>query len=115
MNKREFDLTMHFIAQGVINIDEGHTTINAGSPIHKAMAALCTAVSAGDVVAQGLGVTRLEITDEHGHLDASCTLDEFLAESESAEICEQVAALDVGGSVSFGGGAAPFVTVTRKS
>jgi hypothetical protein len=29
------------IAQGAINISEGHTTIEAGSPVHKAMIDFC--------------------------------------------------------------------------
>jgi hypothetical protein len=36
---------MHYIAQGVINIDEGLTTIEPGSNIHLAMAELCRLVN----------------------------------------------------------------------
>lgn len=32
---------MHWIAQGVINIDYGHTTIEKDSKVYKAMVTLC--------------------------------------------------------------------------
>ena len=35
---------LRLIAQAAINIDEGLTTIEAGSPAHRAMHALCTLV-----------------------------------------------------------------------
>jgi hypothetical protein len=40
---------LHFIAQGSVNIAEGHTTIEAGSPVHKAMEAFCEYVMKGCV------------------------------------------------------------------
>lgn len=44
-----FDEAMHWIAQGVINVAEGHTTIVAGSRVHRAMERLCEMVTAGKV------------------------------------------------------------------
>lgn len=45
----DFDDVMHFIAQGVINIDAGITTIEPGSNVHKAMVQLCALVNEGKV------------------------------------------------------------------
>lgn len=45
-----FEIVMHYIAQGAINISEGITQIEDGSPVHKAMLALCEMVNAGQVV-----------------------------------------------------------------
>lgn len=39
----------HFIAQGAINVSEGHTVIEAGSPVHRAMLAFCEYVTKGCV------------------------------------------------------------------
>ena len=44
-----FDEVMSWIAQGAVNIAEGHGTIEAGSPVHRAMLALCEYVNAGRV------------------------------------------------------------------
>ena len=49
MTKKEFDDLMAAIAQGVVNIDEGITTIEPRSRIHHAMVKLCTAVINGEV------------------------------------------------------------------
>lgn len=49
MTNDEFTTMMHFIAQGAINVDEGHTTILRNSPIYKAWHALCKAVTEGHV------------------------------------------------------------------
>lgn len=49
MEGMKFDSAMHFIAQGAINIDSGHTEIEAGSLIHAAMHRLCQMVSDGEV------------------------------------------------------------------
>ncbi len=55
---RDFETTMHFLAQGVINISEGPMEagrenggcyIEGDSPIHKAMAEICKLVSEGDL------------------------------------------------------------------
>lgn len=39
----------HFIAQGAINIEYGHTTIEVNSPVHKAMLAFCEYVNQGRI------------------------------------------------------------------
>jgi hypothetical protein len=39
----------HFIAQGAINIEYGHTTIEVNSPVHKAMLAFCEYANKGRV------------------------------------------------------------------
>jgi hypothetical protein len=49
---------LHFIAQGSVNIAEGHTTIEAGSPVHKAMEALCEYVMKGCVTFHSQGSSR---------------------------------------------------------
>jgi hypothetical protein len=49
-----FDVMMHFIAQGVLNIAEGETTIEVDSPIYRAMAQLCELVTDGYVQHHGL-------------------------------------------------------------
>jgi len=49
-----FDSMMAWIAQGVINIREGVTTIEADSPIHRAMVQLCELVTDGYVQPHGL-------------------------------------------------------------
>lgn len=49
-----FDVMMHYIAQGVLNIREGETTIEADSPIYRAMAQLCELVTDGYVTHHGL-------------------------------------------------------------
>lgn len=49
MTNDEFTTMMHFIAQGAINVDEGHETIQRNSPIYKAWHALCKAVTEGHV------------------------------------------------------------------
>lgn len=43
----------HWIAQGAINIAEGHTTIEAGSRVHTAMNAFCEYVQKGRVTCDG--------------------------------------------------------------
>lgn len=40
-----FDDVMHWIAQASININEGLGTIEAGSPVHRAMERLCEFVT----------------------------------------------------------------------
>lgn len=49
----DFENTMHFIAQGTINISSGHTTIEEGSPVHRAMGSLCELVNTGKVGERG--------------------------------------------------------------
>lgn len=45
----------HYIAQGVINIESGYTTIELGSPVHRAMTAFCEYASKGRVLCDGKG------------------------------------------------------------
>lgn len=45
----QFDGVMHFIAQAAINITEGLTNIEEGSPIHHAMIKLCQLANDGRV------------------------------------------------------------------
>lgn len=40
----------HWIAQGAVNIAEGHTTIEADSRVHVAMKAFCEMVTQGYVI-----------------------------------------------------------------
>jgi hypothetical protein len=47
-----FEEAMHYIAQGAINISEGLTTVEDGSPVHQAMKAMCEMVSQGVVTAK---------------------------------------------------------------
>ena len=49
LKKMSFDIVMANIAQGVINIDEGFTEIQANSRIHNAMKQLCDLVSRGQL------------------------------------------------------------------
>lgn len=46
-----WDKVVHFIAQGAINITEGHTTIEQGSAVHRAMIQLCALINEGLVTA----------------------------------------------------------------
>ncbi len=55
-----FEKIMHFIAQGVINVSEGLTTIDADSPIHRAMSGLCRVVSDGSLTIADLGGQLVE-------------------------------------------------------
>jgi len=43
------------IAQGAVNVAEGHTNIEANSPVHKAMCAFCEYVNKGQVEYRGTG------------------------------------------------------------
>lgn len=45
----EFDKVVSLIAQGAINISEGLTEIEAGSPVHTAMQELCRLASANEI------------------------------------------------------------------
>lgn len=45
-----WDDVCHWIAQGAVNISEGHLTIEAGSRVHRAMEAFCEYVTTGRVV-----------------------------------------------------------------
>ncbi len=45
----ELDIAMTAIAQGVINIHEGLTTIEAGSRVHRAMAGILEAYTSGQL------------------------------------------------------------------
>ena len=115
MDTEKFDRIMHFIAQGVINITEGRTTIEASSAIHRAMEELCEAVHKGEV-----GLTAcpmLTILHEDGNVaNDRCRLDEFLAANlDTPDLCAEVAALDVGQAVEWGGGAAPYVKIIRNA
>ncbi len=47
--QQQLDAVMAGIAQGVINIAEGHTTIEKGSRVHECMAELCELVTSGAV------------------------------------------------------------------
>ena len=58
-----FPKIMHFIAQGAINVAEGHTTIEADSPIHRAMSDLCQRVSDGSLTIAELGAQVIEKGD----------------------------------------------------
>jgi hypothetical protein len=49
----DFENTMHFIAQGTINISEGHQVIEEGSLVHRAMGSLCELVNTGKVAERG--------------------------------------------------------------
>jgi hypothetical protein len=49
---------LHFIAQGAVNIAEGHTTIEAGSRVHNAMNAFCEYVQKGCVTFNPQGSSR---------------------------------------------------------
>jgi hypothetical protein len=49
MTNEEFTTMMHFIAQGSINVAEGHTTIEIDSRIYKAWNEPCKAVDEGHV------------------------------------------------------------------
>jgi hypothetical protein len=49
---------LHFIAQGAVNIAEGHTTIEAGSRVHIAMNAFCEYVQKGCVTFNPQGAGR---------------------------------------------------------
>lgn len=49
VTEQEFATVLAMIAQGVINIDEGLTTIEKDSPVHQAMVKLCEMVNAGKV------------------------------------------------------------------
>jgi len=53
-NMSNFDNIMHRIAQGVLNIEEGLTTVDRNSQIHKAMSELCDLVAAGNVSCHGI-------------------------------------------------------------
>ena len=44
-----WDEVCHWIAQGAVNIAEGHTTIETGSRVHNAMNAFCEYVQKGCV------------------------------------------------------------------
>lgn len=52
MNAAGLDACMTQLAQGVINIDEGHTNIEPTSRIHRAMSALISAFVRGEIVAK---------------------------------------------------------------
>lgn len=45
----EYEIIMHWIAQGAINITEGLTTIEADSPVHMAMQELCRLANEGKI------------------------------------------------------------------
>jgi hypothetical protein len=47
--EQDFPDVMHYIGQAAVNIDSGLTTIEEGSPIHKALHRLCHLVSEGYV------------------------------------------------------------------
>lgn len=56
----------------------------------------------------------LTLTWEEGSETSTCSLAAFLrANRDAPELCNAVAALAPGESLSEGGGAAPFVTITR--
>lgn len=48
------------IAQGVINIDSGYTTIEPGSPVHRAMSAFCEYANKGCVKFNPLAIVKEE-------------------------------------------------------
>lgn len=50
MKRSEYNAMLASIAQGVVNIAEGMTTIEQGSRIHRAMEQLCTAAHKGQIV-----------------------------------------------------------------
>jgi hypothetical protein len=43
----DWETVCHYIAQGVINIEEGYTTIEPGSKVYKAMVAFCEYANKG--------------------------------------------------------------------
>ncbi len=76
MNREELNEAMTALAQGVININEGHASIEEGSRIYRAMAALVEAHVNGSIAADG-------VRDAVGHLcDARVSLD-----AASSSIC----------------------------
>jgi hypothetical protein len=56
--EQQFELVTWGIAQAVINIDEGHTTIERGSRVYEALVAFCKLVAAGEL--------QLRERGEHG-------------------------------------------------
>lgn len=53
-DREKFQRACAGLAQGVINISEGHTEIEPGSRIHKSMVTICEMLHAGHVTWQML-------------------------------------------------------------